>query len=251
MNAVFKQFVCGLGLCLALPAVSQADIVSFDFTGRVVVADSSGNIINNAGMTYTPISASLTYDTVLGLGASGLSLTMSDAFLNQPATFHNISMTRQAGTNLITGQVLVDWAGTSNMPLHIEWDATGLLNAIDYGLQAGDKLSGSNLYRDANGDHVWAASEWVADINSATPYSDSLQPNSIWRQGPAPLAATSGSLGLDNTSPFPGIRGYFDIGSGNSMYVTSVASVPVPAAAWLFGSGLIGLAGVARKRKAA
>lgn len=29
----------------------------------------------------------------------------------------------------------------------------------------------------------------------------------------------------------------------------TVSSVPVPAAAWLFGSGLIGLAGVARRRK--
>jgi len=31
----------------------------------------------------------------------------------------------------------------------------------------------------------------------------------------------------------------------------TVAAVPVPAAVWLFGSGLIGLAGVARRRKAA
>jgi len=32
---------------------------------------------------------------------------------------------------------------------------------------------------------------------------------------------------------------------------TTVAAVPVPAAVWLFGSGLVGLAGVARRRKAA
>jgi len=33
--------------------------------------------------------------------------------------------------------------------------------------------------------------------------------------------------------------------------VTAPAEVPVPAAVWLFGSGLIGLAGIARRRKAA
>ena len=32
-------------------------------------------------------------------------------------------------------------------------------------------------------------------------------------------------------------------------YLTSVAVVPIPAAAWLFGFGLIGLIGVARRRK--
>jgi len=33
-----------------------------------------------------------------------------------------------------------------------------------------------------------------------------------------------------------------------SMSVTALATVPVPAAAWLFGSGLIGLVGVARRK---
>jgi hypothetical protein len=30
----------------------------------------------------------------------------------------------------------------------------------------------------------------------------------------------------------------------------STAAVPIPAAAWLFGSGLLGLAGMARRKKA-
>jgi len=64
-----------------------------------------------------------------------------------------------------------------------------------------------------------------------------------------PMAATSNSLGLLD-GPFPGLRGYFNIGSGNSMQVLSVSSVPVPAAAWLFCSGLLGLVGIARRKKA-
>ena len=44
-----------------------------------------------------------------------------------------------------------------------------------------------------------------------------------------------------------GVNASFD----NITITTDVAAVPVPAAAWLFGSALIGLGGVARKRKAA
>lgn len=39
-------------------------------------------------------------------------------------------------------------------------------------------------------------------------------------------------------------------GTANTTYVASASAVPVPAAAWLFGSALVGLAGVGRNRKA-
>ena len=52
------------------------------------------------------------------------------------------------------------------------------------------------------------------------------------------------------TNPFPGqdpaFNGFISAGS-----IDSTPEVPVPAAAWLLGSGLLGLVGVARRRKAA
>jgi len=244
-----------LTLCVCiLPTVSQAAIIDFDFTGRLIVAGPDAVIIANNGSTYTDISASLTYDTVTGLGGSGLSITMNGAdFLNAPPTFHDITMQRQGNTNFITGEVLVDWNGTNNMSLHIEWDATGLFNAIDFGLQAGDVLSGTNLYHDTNGNGIQDGGETtLLDINSAIPFSDGLTSLSFPHTsgGPAPMAATANSLGLGAETPFEGVRGYFDIGTGNSLHVTSVSTVPVPAAVWLFGSGLIGLIGIARRKKA-
>ena len=57
-----------------------------------------------------------------------------------------------------------------------------------------------------------------------------------------------------NTSDFVVQAGYNEydpvlIGGANNIIAgTEVSAVPVPAAAWLFGSGLIGLIGVARRK---
>ncbi|MBU1192597.1 MAG: hypothetical protein KKA36_08985 [Gammaproteobacteria bacterium] len=249
-----------LGFSVTFSPISSADTINFDFTGRMTVADSEGHVVgnydpvNDVSLPYTPIAATFSYNTESGVGGSSLSLTLGDVFFGIPGYFHDISMVRQPGSNLLSGNMLIDWAGMENMSANIEWDATGLLNAIDFGLQVGDKLSGTRLFRDSNGDGVWSDSELVvSDLLSSTPYSDVLL-NKPWlygyMQGPAPLAATSGSLGLDESALFlEGFVIYLDIGSGNSMYVTSISSVPVPAAAWLFGSGLLGLMGVCRPHR--
>jgi len=244
--SIFNKFVCVLSLSVMLPVVSQAAIITFDFTGQFSIA----GVDDPYGSLYTPIEASLTYDTESGVGSSDLSITMTESFFgNGAVTFHDITMARQSGTNLINGEMLVDWATNTNMTMLIEWDATGLFNAINYGLQAGDVLSGSDLYNDTNGNGVQDAGEFIMDISSATPHADTLQANLLNPQGSAPMAATANSIGAID-GPFIGIRGLVDIGSGNSMHVTSVSTVPIPAAVWLFGSGLISLVGFARRKKA-
>lgn len=258
-NSIRKTFIgTACSLCFALPITAQSAIIGFHFTGNIMVADPTGGIIYNddylgTRVPLTPISATLNYDTDTGIGGSNMSIQMAGGFWNDPVTFHDITLQHNAGTNSISGNILVDWMGNNNMPLHIDWDATGFLNAINIGLQVGDTISGTTLKKDTNNDGSF---DTFINVFSATPYSDSLLPLFETPEGPAPLAATSASLGLGydingnyiGGTPFDGIRGLVNIGSGNSLTVTSVSAVPVPAAVWLFGSGLIGLIGIARRK---
>ena len=56
-----------------------------------------------------------------------------------------------------------------------------------------------------------------------------------------------------NSTAFSSFNANFDITSVtvDSFVPTPVAAVPVPAAVWLFGSGLLGLVGIARRKKKA
>jgi hypothetical protein len=83
----------------------------------------------------------------------------------------------------------------------------------------------------------------------------------------ATMAEFAGLAGLDETDPFSKMslsflaRGYFSSGGGIYPNVRSggdvwfdnfsVAPVPVPAAGWLLASGLLGLLGIVRRKKAA
>jgi len=44
--------------------------------------------------------------------------------------------------------------------------------------------------------------------------------------------------------------GDWNLSSDGTLTYGDVSAVPVPAAVWLFGSGLVGLVGIARRKKA-
>ena len=270
----YKKLLCVLGVCF-ITTVSQASIITFDFTGRLTVTGPTGEIVTGGGSGSTdpyglqaPIHSTFTYDTTAGFGSGDLIISPL-TYLGLDTQFYSISMDRIEGTNYVLGNMLVDFGINIGLPLSLVWDATGLLNAIDYGLQAGDVISGTNLLRDG---------ENVFDVNSAVPASDGYEYGGYTvNQGPAPLATTalntttlcipgvdcignvmSGGLSFIDDGiagspqidgPFPGMQVSIDIGSGNSLTVLSVSAVPVPAAVWLFGSGLIGLVCVAKRKR--
>lgn len=267
MKNAYNFFISATFLSTALITTPvSAAVYEFHFTGKYTLIDAAGNYADQQA-----ISSTLTYDDNSGSGfSSGMTIANFDTF-GATATIYDISLQRDGTSNLIIGNMLVNWAGTTGIPLSMVWDASGLFNAIDFGLQAGDVISGTNLKR--NG-------AIIADVNSATPASDgmatNITPGSFLNQGPAPLAVTTWNTttlctpGIDCMSnalsggapffndgisgsplidgPFPGFYVNFDIGSGNSLTLLNVSTVPVPTAAWLFASGLIGLTGFAKRK---
>jgi len=126
---------------------------------------------------------------------------------------------------------------------------------------------------------VIGLANFVCDTNitCATPASDDFlfgaKASYMLPIGPSPVATTtfnttdlgvitvgvnpSGTLPLTDdgiggspmkAGPFPGFNANFDF---DNMTLISDGIIPVPAAVWLFSSGLLGLVGMARRKKAA
>ena len=98
------------------------------------------------------------------------------------------------------------------------------------------------------GDHMFAYAG-KGDTIQISPYAPGVWPDDsyilAWEDLPvAPSNGLSNSCSGDCITYGDG--DYNDL----VLYVESVQPVPVPAAVWLFGSGLLGLVGIARRRKA-
>lgn len=108
------------------------------------------------------------------------------------------------------------------------------------------------------------------DVFSGTLSIGGITPNAVYTRNatndfwleffdpPFPIAGDAiagimtASLDVETWAPL-GTTGTISDGSntlGSYTIVSSFSTVPVPAGAWLFGSGLLGLSGIARRRKA-
>lgn len=65
-----------------------------------------------------------------------------------------------------------------------------------------------------------------------------------------PVSANMDGRGGYDASTSPYLRDYDIVHADNASQLVRISSVPIPAAIWLFGSGLIGLVGLARRKKA-
>jgi len=244
----------------------QAEILTFSFEGLFTIVDQGINPqpIQNVSYPYyadttwaygrrTQITGSMAFDTYTGTG-TGI-INPFDFLFSGPAVAHDIRFQAVGDGvggpgSLIIGNMLFDWNGNNNIAIEIVLDGQGLFGALQNGLSYGETVSNIG---------VLGATDDI--LKGAIP------------MGPLPVATTTlntdgvlitdddgvGGSPMDN-GPFQGFSTNFDMTSitltdtcafdSGSYAVTSCTPpppIPVPAAVWLFGSGLIGLAGMARR----
>ena len=244
----------------------SADTIGANFNGWFTMLQPSGNaaLVNGDASTQgfygrrTAVTGSMTFDTVTGAG--GATFAAFSFFGSGVAAATNISF-QAVGDGLggpgplVLGNMGFNWNGTFGIPVSIVMDASGFFGAVGGGLTTSQVVSGTGSLAATDG-----FSFNFGKFNYTLPL------------GPIPMATTtfnttdigtvivgsnpSGTLPFTDdgiggspmkAGPFPGFNANFDI---TDLTITSVTPVPVPAAVWLFGSGLLGLVGVARRKKA-
>jgi hypothetical protein len=266
-------------LCAAMTTVmgisastASADMIGLNFNGwfTMINASGAGNLVNGdapGGPMYgmrTPVSGTMSFDTATGAGSAvmgGFSFFGSGLASASAITFQAIGNGMGGGGGLVLGNMGFSWNGTVGIPTSIVLDASGFFAAVGGGLTTGSTIgTGCTGCVDAWSENFkfdfGSLGTYTLPMGSVPIGTTSWNTTDIGTvavgtnpSGTLPLIADTIGGSPMKAGPFPGFNANFDITSVTiTSYVTS--AVPVPAAVWLFGSGLLGLAGVARRKKA-
>ena len=242
---------------------TQAAVINMDFDGLFTVLSSSGAVLQNTSYPYygdttwgyglrTQINGTLQFDTDTGYGTG--TVAPFEFYDGGPAVISSMEL-QAIGNGLMIGNIGFDWKANPTVQSLIVLDGSGLFGAMAGGLPpVGTVLDQASC----------------AGLPCATPASDTAK--GVADIGPAPIVTSSynvaGATGAGTTlaqltlgtddgiggspmdnGPLDGFNFNFDITSVMVLPGGYPPPVPVPAAFWLFGSGLLGLISVTRRRR--
>jgi hypothetical protein len=241
---------------------------------------------NGTGGNRTFISGGLTFDTATGAGTGSVvpfSFFGSGVAVATTITFQAIGDGFGGPGALVLGNMGFNWNSTNGIPVSIVLDATGFFGNVAGGLSVSQTITGGTFGALGASDNT---DTLIGAGGTTYPMGPTLMATTTWNttgrkdagpgipalgdnpSGTLPLVTdtvvdvTNGDVGIGGSpmpaGPFPAFNANFDIMSahitscvdtGTGTDACQVAAVPVPAAVWLFGSGLLGLVGIARRKK--
>jgi len=213
------------GICFfCLSRSAQAAIVTWMFSGTIGALGLGGNDPVPGISLGDTVTGTVTYNTsapASDLGwATGYDLTASGGLVQ--FVVNGLTFSTSVNSD-VSAQVLNDRAGYGDV---VNISDANYIDDIYLELEIGDEVAPFDLLADES-------LPTFLDFSKA----EELYPGTL-----------SGNYGFIQTQ---GLTGATPIQTAHfSIDTFSMSVIPVPAAAWLFGSGLLGLVGMARRKKA-
>ena len=264
-SALAAAVATAMGAAVVTPA--SADTYTLSWTGLFTMINAGGTdaLVNgdaSANAYYgrrTDVQGTMSFDTATGAGTG--TMVPFSFFGSGTATASGISF-QAVGDGLggagplVLGNLGFTWNGTVGIPTSIVLDGSGFFGAVGGGLTTGDTIAGVGSLP-ATDDFLFnfGKSSYTLPIGpvpmATTTFNTTTIPGSDIGSNPSgTLPFSDDGIGGSPmvAGPFPGFNANFDV---TSITVDSIDTgvIPVPAAVWLFGSGLVGLVGVARRRR--
>jgi len=238
---IWKLATAAILFCLSTSVFAAKLNVPDDFPNSFFMDLLAGNVFVSGGGSFDMFpngeGSQIYFDATAfdnvgtGYGTSDLTLTGADDLKISDFTFFNTAGSlfvdgNGTGTLVDNGNGTGEW--TLDIPLYAIWNDIRI-DFSDFNLSSSASYQlGANFY-DPLTDQF---------INELSGTSMSYETGDTFLVGQGVVT--------DTTSPFYGIEITMGVYGNDPV----LSEVPVPAAVWLFGSGLIGLIGVARRNKA-